>query len=530
MKKEKRWIMYCKIQVMKSEGFSQRKTASITGFSRKAVRKYWNMTPEEYDEQILEKAKKSSLEQHKELILMWLYEYSEVTAAQVYDWLQEKYEVEISESSVRRYVSKLKKDYNIKSTEYKRDYQALPDPPMGYQMQIDIGIVTVENTATRKYQKLYCIGFVMSNSRYKYGVWYDYPPTASNMVNAIKECFEWMGGKPKELVFDQDRLIAVSENYGDIIYTKEFEVFRQSEKLKIYLCRGADPESKGRVEAVVKFFKNNFAKYRLYSELWQWEEEFKLWLSRCGNNKKHSITKKIPAEVFELEREYLTPISYENNNIIDDNILTRAVRKDNTVFYLGNRYSVPLGTYNLHKEVVLEVKENELWIYDVFRDTVFAKHKISMEKGRLIQNNSHLRNTEDTIKVIQHKLLNRLTTTGCNEEKALIFLEGIRREKSRYVRDQFKIIEKSIDEMDRSVISAALEFCTENELYSAVDFKDATAYFKKLIESIGTAEDLTIDTPPPRYNSKLLHTVSVSRREISEYIKNLGGGNEKCLN
>lgn len=41
-----------------------------------------------------------------------------------------------------------------------------------------------------------------------------------------------MGGKPKELVFDQDRLIAVDENYGDIIYTKEFEAFRQSEKLK----------------------------------------------------------------------------------------------------------------------------------------------------------------------------------------------------------------------------------------------------------------------------------------------------------
>jgi transposase len=530
MKKEKRWVMYCKIQVLKSEGFSQRKTANITGYSRKAVRKYWNMTPEEYDGQILEKAKKSSLEQHKELILMWLYGYGEVTAAQIYDWLQEKYEAQISESSVRRYVSKLKKEYNIKSTAYKRDYQALPDPPMGYQMQIDIGIVTVENAVTRKYQKLYCIGFVLSNSRYKYGVWYDYPPTASNMVNAIKQCFEWMGGKPKELVFDQDRLIAVSENYGDIIYTKEFETFRQREKLKIYLCRGADPESKGRVEAVVKFFKNNFAKYRPYSELWQWEEEFELWLSRCGNKKKHSITKKIPAEVFEIECEYLTPISYENNNILDDNILTRTVRKDNTVFYLGNRYSVPLGTYNLHKEVTLEVKENELWIYDIFRDTVFAKHKISLEKGRLIQNNNHLRNTEDTIRALQHKLLDRLITTGCNEEKALIFLEGIRREKSRYVRDQYKIIEKTIAEMDKPVISAALEFCIENELYSAVDFKDAAAYFKKLAESTDLAEDLNIDTPPPLQSSKLICTVNVSRREIGEYIKSLGGGNVKCLN
>jgi len=82
MKKEKRWVMYCKIQVMKSEGFSQRKVSELTGYSRKAVRKYWDMTPDQYDEQILEKAKKSSLEQHKEQMLMWLREYRGVTAAQ----------------------------------------------------------------------------------------------------------------------------------------------------------------------------------------------------------------------------------------------------------------------------------------------------------------------------------------------------------------------------------------------------------------------------------------------------------------
>jgi len=306
--------MYCKIQAMKGEGFSQRQIAKIAGYSRKAIRKYWNMTSEEYDEKILEKAKRSSLEHHKELILSWLREYSQLSAAQVFDWLQEKYNIKLSESSVRRYVRYLRKEYEIKHEKPERDYGAQDDPAMGYQMQIDIGIVTVENVTTRKYQKLYCIAFVLSNSRYKYGVWYDYPPTAKDMVNAIRICFEWMGGKPKELVFDQDRLVAVDENYGDIIYTKAFEAFRQSENLKIYLCRGADPESKGRVEAVVKFFKNNFARYRQFYDLNQWDEAFEQWLARCGNKKKHSVTKKIPAEVFELERTYLIPVFYESPN------------------------------------------------------------------------------------------------------------------------------------------------------------------------------------------------------------------------
>ncbi|MEW6215014.1 MAG: IS21 family transposase [Nitrospirota bacterium] len=527
--KEKRWIMYCKIQTLKSEGFSQRKVAKMMGYSRKAVRRYWDMSPDEYDERILENAKKSSLEQHREQILMWLREYKEVSAAQIFDWLQEKYEVAISESSVRRYVSKLRKEYDIKSDLSEREYQSIPDPPMGYQMQIDIGIVSVENAITRKYQKLYCIGFVLSNSRYKYGVWYDYPPTASNMVNAIKACFEWMGGKPKELVFDQDRLIAVSENYGDIIYTKEFEAFRQNEKLKIYLCRGADPESKGRVEAVVKFFKNNFARYRPFSELWHWEEEFELWLSRCGNGKKHSITKKIPAEVFEVEREYLTPISYENNNILNENILTRAVRKDNTIFYEGNRYSVPLGTYSNHKEVQLEIKENELWIYDVFRDVLLAKHNISVEKGSLIQNRHHLRNTEEKVLELKNKLFDKLIEKAAAREKAEMFLDGIKQEKPRYARDQYKIIEQVIVDLNNEILSAALEFCTENKLYSAVDFRDAVAHFKKIIKEENISKDIN-DNTPPLNNIRHLNTVNVSKRELAEYTKKLGGGNSRCLN
>ena len=248
--------MYSKIQAMKSEGFSQRKAAKFLQIHRTTVRKYWDMTPDDFRESILEPAKKSSLEQHKEQILLWLRTYREVTAAQIYNWLKDKYSLELAENSVRRYVRMLRIEYDIKSMGNERDYEAIQDPPMGHQMQIDIGSISVENVRTRRYMKLYCIGFVLSNSRYKYGVWFPNPPNAKDMVNAIRRsCFEWMGGKPKELVFDQDRLIVVNENYGDIIYTEEFETFKQSEKLDVYLCRKADPPSKGRIEAVVKFFK-----------------------------------------------------------------------------------------------------------------------------------------------------------------------------------------------------------------------------------------------------------------------------------
>ena len=167
--------MYSKIQAMKSEGFSQRQVARTLEIHRTTVKKYWDMTPDEYHDTILEPAKKSSLEQHKELILSWLSTYPEITAAQIHDWLKEKYSLQLAENSVRRYVRILRIEYDIKPVAGIREYEAIQDPPMGLQMQVDIGSISVENIRTRRYQKLYCIGFVLSHSRYKYGVWFPSP-------------------------------------------------------------------------------------------------------------------------------------------------------------------------------------------------------------------------------------------------------------------------------------------------------------------------------------------------------------------
>jgi transposase len=519
----KRWLMYSKIQAMKSEGFSQRLVARTLEIHRTTVKKYWDMTPEEYQDTILEPAKKSSLEQHRDLILSWLRTYPKITAAQIYDWLQDKYNLQLAENSVRRYIRMLRIEYDIKPTEDTREYEAMPDPPMGLQMQVDIGSISVENIRTRRYQKLYCIGFVLSHSRYKYGVWFPYPPVAQDMVNAIRSCFEWMGGKPKELVFDQDRLIAVDENYGDIIFTKEFEAFRQSEKLDVYLCRKGDPPSKGRVEAIVKFLKYNFARYRQYSEQWVWNEEFEQWLHRTGNAKKHSITKKIPAEIFAVEQGYLTPVSYEIKNNAD-NIVIRKVRKDNTVMYEGNRYTVPTGSFGVHDEVQLEIDNDELLIYDAFGDNLLAKHKVCLEKGKLIQNKDHLRNKEIKIAEMKESLKVKFT----DPEAAGLFLNGIHTRKRRYARDQFLLIEKTIGEYDPEAVAAALNYCLINELYSAVDFKDALNHFNQGLKKVPLSTDpVTIQSTT---TTTAIPDVEVAKRDLQEMIQKLKGVNDPWLN
>ena len=382
-------------------------------------------------------------------------------------------------------------------------------------MQVDIGEAWVRDAYRLRYIKLYCVAAVMSHSRYKWGVWHTKPLTAIQFVQALKECFEYICGMPKELVFDQDRLLAVDENYGDIIFTQQFEQFRLSSGFEVYLCRGNDPESKGRTEAVVKFFKGNFARNRLFMDIDIWNRSFEEWLDRTGNAKQHTITKKIPAEVFEQERLFLKPVP--STIKFSEDILTRTVHKDNKIFYCGNRYTVPLGTYSPGREVVLDVDGDSLIIRDGIDNYIIAEHTLSKTKGELVSNNNHRRDTTEKLDAVQDALWQRLNRT----EEAEILLTQIRRLKPRYTRDQFALLGKALDKHDQMAIWKALNYCVTHSLFSAVEFKNAAEYFEsqagaEVAETVQYGNVIAIDS-----------AAAVSKkRELSEYARAARGGDE----
>ncbi|MGQ8969471.1 IS21 family transposase, partial [Bacillus subtilis] len=188
-----------------------------------------------------------------------------------------------------------------------------------------------------------------------------------------------------EIVYDQDSLIIVSENGGDLILTKEFQQYRESRGINLRVCRKADPESKGRIENVVGFIKQNYAKHRVFHNIDSWNEQGWEWLNRTGNYKIHNTTKKRPFEVFLLEKQHLKPVSQnidiQNNYEIS---IARCVHKDNTIRYQSNRYSLPLGTYNKYEKVCIkETETKELVIYIPDTGEIIAKHSIPEGKGML---------------------------------------------------------------------------------------------------------------------------------------------------
>lgn len=454
--------VYNAIHQLKERGFKKDSVAKQLKINWRTVDRYWDMTVAEYESQSQSLKRASQMDDYKTQILLWLRKYPTMTSAQVCDWLKEHYKVSFKERTVSRYVKALREEYGLKKTAAPRDYEAVPELPMGQQIQVDFGQKLMPNVDGGM-TKVYVAAFLLSRSRFKYAEMQARPFTTVDLVRICHNCFRYFGGMPQEMVFDQDSILCVSENAGDIIYTYEFEKFRQETRVSIYLCRGADPESKGKIENTVKYIKGNFLNNRMYVDDSILNHSCLEWLERTANSKEHGTTKLSPAEVFKEEREYLRPLVGLDE--ASNPFICRTVRKDNTILYNSNRYSVPLGTFNSQPEVRLETRDNMLYIQTLFGEPI-CEHRIATGRGLLIQNKSHTRDRTTALDKLQDDLDAALLG------QATDFLQAIRTEKTRYSRDQFKIIQSLIDQYGTADVLEGVNFCMSNTLHSANILKD----------------------------------------------------------
>jgi hypothetical protein len=269
------------------------------------------------------------------------------------------------------------------------------------------------------------------------------------------------------MVYDQDSIIVVSENSGDIIHTQAFAVFLAETKLEVRVCRKSDPESKGLVESSVKFIKRNYMENRYFMGIDIWNESFEEWLIRTGNGKTHGTTKRKPAEMFEEEQEYLLPLFGVAPGTITEE-MNRTVRADNTILYHSNRYSLPLGTHGKMKSVYLMVEGETLQIMDQIGEPL-ATHQICKEKGKLIKQASHRRDKATRIK---EQLEKAVALLG---EEFREYLTALIEEKPRYVREQLDIVIHACEGYGREHVLEAMRYCQELGLNSANDLNDAVS-------------------------------------------------------
>lgn len=469
-----KFMIYMKVYELYEMGFSKSAISKRLGISRNTVAKYLKNTSEEFEEYLLTlQTRKKKLDPYRDIILGWLKNFPDLSSAQVYDWLKEKQDVSeenIAENTTRNYVNELRVTHHLPKVSVQRVYAAVPDSPMGFQVQVDFGQDLV-NTYNGTRKRLYFIGFVLSHSRYKYIEFLDRPFRTTDLVRCHENAFEFFGGMPEELVYDQDALLAVSENAGDLIFTKEFDNYRKLRRFNIYLCRKSDPESKGKIEQVVKFVKHNFMKNREFHDIHLWNQQTIMWLERTGNYKVHHNTKKRPSEVHSVEKLHLRKVSskFSFENSLTESI-TRTIQKDNIIRFESNRYSVPVGTYDAKTKNVayLEMTTNGfLNIRLQLSGPLIARHLISSSKGQLIYDPSHHKKPSSKKTLLREEI----ELSFSNSDLISWFLDELNKKYPRHLVDQFKVLQMVIRNHP-DYIQEALETVKTLNMISANDFRD----------------------------------------------------------
>jgi hypothetical protein len=325
------------------------------------------------------------------------------------------------------------------------------------------------------------------------------------------DCFDYFGGMPEELVIDQDNVMVVSENHGDIIYTRDFMYFTQEMGLKMWVCRKADPESKGKVENVVKYVKGNFLSTRDFTRLEEARESLLKWLIRRGNGKISQATKRIPAEVIEEERQYLR--SVRNSIYRKESLLGREERiadENCRISVDTSQYTVP-EQYSKEKVEIYKT-DSRLFVFDRHTGEQITEHALAMIPGSIVRNKDRYRKNGKSTKVMREEVLNRFAL-----ERWQQFVRENFKTFNRYVRDQCLEAQRRFGgEVNLECLDQALAFCLEQKTYSMANLHDTYQYYRGLSET--REEDILRNMAPQlKAVSRYRREIRVSKRDLGVY-------------
>jgi transposase len=460
------WIMYHEIHKLNRMGFSASRIAMYLGMDVRTIRKYLKMTEAQYDQHILPSDRKKILSPYESFVARNLEEYPETSTAQIHDWLKEHHPdlPEVTPRTVFNFVMFIRQKYNIPYEPAIRSFFPVQELPYGYQAQVDFGQYNMRCSSGKR-KKVYFFAMVLSRSRMKF-VWFkDAPFTTDDVIFSHEMAFEFFGGIPRIIVYDQDRTMVVDENLGEIIMTSGFREYTRSRGFELHFCRKSDPQSKGKVENVIQYIKKNFLFNRLYQDNETINQQAIAWLHRTANYLPHNYTKIAPQEAFREEVEYLTPYRPLFINTPPE-MEKYTLRKHNVINYQSNFYTLPEGSYKGPGSfVMVKVEEGKIFIYDKNQQLI-TSHVISQGQGKTIINTHHKRDTSKSLDEMAQKIGEYFTDKSLIED----YLEKIRCKYPRYIRDHFQALLKALDTTHREAADKTLAFCMKNDILHGSEF------------------------------------------------------------
>jgi transposase len=142
---------------------------------------------------------------------------------------------------------------------------------------------------------------------------FSFDTTLESFLQGHVRAFEWLGGVPRECVYDNLRSAVARRERIDgarevIHWNPRFSHLRGHYAFHAHACTPETPREKGSVEGAVRYLKSGFWPARRFAELGELDELYAGWRDRIALPRRHATGRHIVADRFAHEREQLRPL------------------------------------------------------------------------------------------------------------------------------------------------------------------------------------------------------------------------------
>lgn len=351
------------MRALAADGISQREIASRLGINRRTVGR---LLASEEPPRYRRTPTGSQLDPLEPVLRRLLEEWPQLKAPRLTEILRSEYGYGGSVRLVQAHLQRL------------RPSTVRPAQRTGYRpgqvLQLDWAEMPSRPTHAGRERRVYALVASLPYSGAQ-TAFFSLDLTIESFLEGHARAFEWLGGVPRECVYDNLRSVVARREGEQVVWNRRFLHVRGHYGFHATACTPATPREKGSVEAAVRYLKTGFWPARRFACLRELDAQYADWRDQICNRRTHSTGRFPVDERLAEERQALRPLSPLRFDWSGHR--PTRVPIDGYLRHGGCFYRAPERL--VHERVELRFDRDQVWI--CHRGSEVARYPRSYEQG-----------------------------------------------------------------------------------------------------------------------------------------------------
>ncbi len=358
---------WAQVRALAADGLSQREIAARLGMNRRTVKRLAEAAqPPRYRRE----ATGSMLDPLMPVLRKLVADFEDIKAPRVTELLREDYGYSGSVDLVRKRLAALRP--RVERAAQKTGYRP------GQVVQVDWAEMPTRPRMLGRERRVYALIFTLPFSGAS-TAHFSFDMTSEAFLEGHVCAFDWLGGVPRECVYDNLRSAVAKREKVDgaevVHWNARFSQLRGHYAFHATACTPATPREKGAVEGAVRHHKTGFWPARRFETLSELDAAYAGWRDRVALPRRHATGGHIVAERLAVERaalRALPPVGFDAAGRRSSRVPVDGYLKHGRCFYRTPEQLV-------HQRVELRWDRDSVWIEH--HGTTVAAYARSYEHG-----------------------------------------------------------------------------------------------------------------------------------------------------